>query len=211
VLIDTPVPLIDQVTVSLAVTVPNPVIPSFIELAILLEVIIGAVVSTTFTVRVAVPVLPEASVAVYVRVYVPTTDVFTLPVVVTVSLPLAVAPESVYEAPSSTVIGLVPVTVTIGAVVSTTLTVLLAYPVLPELSVALYAIVYDPTVEVFTVPVEVTVRVPSTASIAVAPASVYDAPSSTVAGLFPNTVITGTVVSGGDAFVGKAVLTGIVA
>ena len=63
-LIDTPVPLTDQVTVSLAVTVPNAVIPSFTELTILVEFIIGAVVSTTLTVLVAVLVLLEVSEAV---------------------------------------------------------------------------------------------------------------------------------------------------
>ena len=40
-----------------------------------------------------------------------------------------------YEVPSSTVAGLSPVTVTTGAVVSTTLTVLVAVPALPEASV----------------------------------------------------------------------------
>ena len=53
----------------------------------------------------------------------------------------AVAPASVYVAPSSTVAGLSPVTVTTGAVVSTTLTVLVAYAELPDSSVAVYVIV----------------------------------------------------------------------
>ena len=39
-----------------------------------------------------------------------------------------------YEVPSSTVAGLLPVTVTTGAVVSTTLTVLVAVAVLPSKS-----------------------------------------------------------------------------
>ena len=48
---------------------------------------------------------------------------------------VAVAPASVYVVPSSTVAGFVPVTVTTGAVVSVTLTVLVAVPAFPEASV----------------------------------------------------------------------------
>ena len=62
--------------------------------------------------------------------------------------------------PNSTVAGLSPVTVTTGAVVSTTLTVLVAVAVLPSLSVAVYVIVYDPTTLVSTEPDEVTGVVP---------------------------------------------------
>ena len=58
-----------------------------------------------------------------------------------------------------------------GAVVSTTLTVLVATPVLPDESVAEYVMVYEPTVSVSTDPEEVTETVPD-ASEAVAPASV---------------------------------------
>ena len=50
-----------------------------------------------------------------------------------------------------------------------------------------------PTVLVSTVPDEVTVTV--SRSSAVAPASEYDEPNSTVAGLSPVTVITGAIVS----------------
>ena len=64
-------------------------------IALPVSVITGGVVSTTFTVLVAVPVLPEASVAEYVIVYVPTVEVSTAPEVVTVSPPSAVAPASV--------------------------------------------------------------------------------------------------------------------
>ena len=53
---------------------------------------------------------------------------------------------------------------------------------------------YEPTVSESTVPVVTTVTVPE-ASLAVAPASVYVSPNSTVAGLSPVTVITGAVVS----------------
>ena len=63
----------------------------------------------------------------------------TVPVVTTVTSPeasLAVAPASVYVDPSSTVAGLSPVTVTTGAVVSMTLTVLVAVAVLLSRSVA---------------------------------------------------------------------------
>ena len=53
-------------------------------------------------------------------VYAPTTEVFTVPLEVTVSPPSAVAPASVYEPPTRTVAGLAPVTVITGAVVSAT-------------------------------------------------------------------------------------------
>ena len=59
----------------------------------------------------------------------PTVVVSTVPVDVTVSPPSAVAPASVYVDPFSTVAGLCPFIVISGAVVSTTLTVLVAVPV----------------------------------------------------------------------------------
>ena len=99
-----------------------------------------------------------------------------------------------YVVPNSTVAGLSPVTVTAGAVVSTTLTVLVLLAALPEASVEVYVSVYEPTVSVSTVPDVTTVTVPD-ASVAVAPASVYVVPNSTVAGLSPVTVTTGAVVS----------------
>ena len=134
----------------------------------------GAVVSTTLTVLVAVPAFPDGSVDVYVSVYSPTVSVSTLPVVTTVTTPdrsVAVAPASLYVSPSSTVTGLVPVTVTVGAVVSTTFTVLVAVDVFPEGSVATYVRTYSPTASSFTVPLVVTVIDPDR-SLAVAPASV---------------------------------------
>ena len=69
--------------------------------------------------------------------YVPTVLVSTVPaeITITVSKSVAVAPASEYVPPSSTVAGLSPVTVTTGAVVSTTLTVLVAVPTLPDASV----------------------------------------------------------------------------
>ena len=54
----------------------------------------GAVVSTTFTVLVAVPTFPEASTAVYVSVYDPTVLVSTTPETVTSSPVSAEAPGS---------------------------------------------------------------------------------------------------------------------
>ena len=153
--------------------------------------------SSTLTVLVAVPALPEASVEVYVSVYEPTVSVSTVPDVTTVTVPdasVAVAPASVYVLPNSTVAGLSPVTVTAGAVVSTTLTVLVAVWVFPDGSEAIYVNTYDPTAFAFTVPLVVTVIDPDK-SVAEAPASVYVAPSSCVAGFVPETVITGAVVS----------------
>ncbi len=58
-----------------------------------------------------------------------------------------------------------------GAVVSVTLTVLVAVPAFPEASVAVDVNVYSPTVSVSTVPEVTTVTAPD-ASVAVAPASV---------------------------------------
>ena len=62
----------------------------------------------------------------------------TVPLDTTVTSPersVAVAPASLYVDPNSTVTEVSPVTVTTGAVVSTTVTVLVAVPVLPEASV----------------------------------------------------------------------------
>ena len=126
--------------------------------------------------------------------YAPTVAVSIIPLATGVTVPeasVAVAPASVYEDPSSTVAGLLPVTVTTGAVVSWTTTVLVAVPTLPHESVAEYEIVYVPTELVSTEPDEETVSPVS----AVAPASEYDVPSSTNAGLAPLTVITGAVPS----------------
>ena len=157
-------------------------------------VITGAVVSTTLTVLVAVDVLPEGSVPVYVIVYVPTTSVFTVPEEETATAPPRsepVAPASVYEAPNSTVAGLSPVTDMTGAVVSTTFTVLVVVPTFAQSSIAVYVSVYVPTTFVLTVPVTTTGSPVS----AVAPASIYALPSSTTVGLFPLRVITGGVES----------------
>ena len=124
-------------------------------------------------------------------------SVSTEPVVTTVTVPdksVALAPASVYVAPSSTVTGVEPDITTVGAVVSTTLTTLDAVPSFPEGSTEKYETLYVPTVSVSTVLVDVTSTDPDK-SVAVAPASVYCAPSSTVAGSEPVTTIAGAVVS----------------
>ena len=165
--------------------------------------ITGAVVSTTSTVLVtAVASFPDASEAVYVNVYVPKVSTSTVPVVVTVISPetsVAVAPASEYVPPNSTVIEALPTRVITGAVVSTTSTVLILEAVLPEISVAVYVTVYVPTAEVSTLDVVVTVTTPSFASAAVAPASVYTSPSSTVTVVDPFIEITGGTVSGDES------------
>ena len=81
-----------------------------------------------------------------------------------------------------------------GGFESTTLTFLVSVVVFPEASDDVYVSVYDPNVLVSTVPEVVTATVPDR-SEAVAPASVYASPNSAVAGLSPNKVITGAVVS----------------
>ena len=59
----------------------------------------------------------------------------TSEVELTVSPPSAVAPASIYKEPTTTVAGLSPLMVIAGAVVSTTVTVLVAVPTFPEASV----------------------------------------------------------------------------
>ena len=70
--------------------------------------------------------------------YDPLISVLTSDVVVNVNedKSLALAPASVYVVPSSTSAGLSPVIVITGAVLSTTLTALVAVEELPEASVA---------------------------------------------------------------------------
>lgn len=65
--------------------------------------------------------------------------------------------------------------------------------------------VYVPTVVVSTLLVVVTVTVPSTASLAVAPASVYTSPTVRVTSQ-PLRVITGAVVSAGAETVAEVVI-----
>ena len=119
-----------------------------------------------------------------------------MPETVTVSPVSAVAPASVQAEPCSTV-SVPGLTVITGAVVSTTVTVLVAVPVLPAASVAVYVIVYVPAILVSKVPETVTVSSPSE----VAPASVQVDPCSTVS-VPGKTVITGAVVSALETQVG---------
>ena len=105
--------------------------------------------------------------------YVPTVSVSTEPVVTTVMSPersVAVAPASVYVSPNSELTVASPATVSTGAVVSTTFTVLVAVDSLPDESVAMYVSTYVPTSSSSTVPVVITLIVPER-SVAVAPAS----------------------------------------
>ena len=129
--------------ISVAVTVPTSVAPSS-TIKVDDDVNTGIVVSTTFTVLESVAVFPDESVDVYVIVYTPSVSGSTVPVETTSTSPersVAVAPASVYEEPSSTVAGLSPAIVITGAVVSTTLTVLVAVAVFPSRSVAEYVTV----------------------------------------------------------------------
>ncbi len=84
-------------------------------------------------------------------------------------------------------------------VTSTTLTVLVTETVTSFESFTVYVLVYVPTVAVFTVPVGTIadVRLPSSASKAVAPGSVNAFPFETVIGFEPSKVIVGGVFTGG--------------
>ena len=110
------------------------------------------------------------------------------------------APASIQDVLTSTVS--VPVfVVTIGAVVSTTVTILDAEPVLKLESTFSYTRIYVPTKLVFTLPERVNVpsrmdHEPSTSSIQDAPSSVYGVPTSKVMFALPERVTTGEVVSG---------------
>ena len=150
------------VATSVAVTVP--IVVTFSSTTNVAEdVNRGATVSVTLTTLVSVELFPEASVAVYVKVYSPNVSASTVPVVTTSIVPdasVAVAPASVYVSPNSTVAGLSPATVSTGATVSTTSTVLVAVAVLLSRSVAVYVTVYEPTVDVSTLLDVVTVVTP---------------------------------------------------
>ena len=103
------------------------------------NVIIGAVVSTTFTTLFNDELLLALSVEVYVNVYTATTFTSTVPVTDTLTGPstksLAVAPWSLYSVPASCVIIALPFNVITGGVVSTTFTVLLTSDVFSPPSV----------------------------------------------------------------------------
>ena len=158
----------------------------------LVVVTVVVVVSTTTTIRCAVPVLPASSVAVYSTVCSPAMPVSTgLGLATTFSGPSDVAPGSTNGAPRTTVMGFSPLSVTTGAVVSTTLTVRAAVASLPAASVAVYVSTYAPTLPLSTAPVVTTFSPPS----AVAPSSVYGVPSSIVTGVVPASVTTGAILS----------------
>ena len=77
-----------KVIVSRSVAVTSPIAVTFSSTTNVAEdVNTGDTVSVTFTVLVAVPAFPEASVDVYVNVYSPTVSVSTVPVVTTVTDP----------------------------------------------------------------------------------------------------------------------------
>ena len=58
----------------------------------------GAHASTTFTVLVTVfPVFPAVSVYVYSKIYVPTTPVFTLPLIIALPLPSILSVQSAHD------------------------------------------------------------------------------------------------------------------
>ena len=88
--------------------------------------ITGAVVSATVTMRDAMPVLPEGSLAAYVMSVLPGMFTSTAPVVTTAQrlaqLSVAVAPGSMNAVAHSTA-GFAPTTLTTGAIVSVTCTV----------------------------------------------------------------------------------------
>ena len=113
----------------------------------------------------------------------------------------AVAPASVYEPPTISVIGVPPVIVIAGEIISddeaaTTFTSLTAVALFNAASIAEYATVYVPIVNGSTLfEVVVAVTTPSTLSSAVAPASVYVPPTTIVVGVPPVIVITGAILS----------------
>ena len=103
-----------------------------------------------------------------------------------------------YDEPTSTVSVALPVNVITGAVPSTTFTVLVTcVAALPAASLTLYVTVYEPTVLASTglTVTMLAVKSPSTLSLAVAPASVYDVPTGCDTVAFPVNVITGPVMS----------------
>src|SRR6266567_1669966 len=118
--------------------------PSSTVLLVLLQLITGAVVSTTFTVWLHCALLPQASVAVQVRVASkvlpqwPEVLVIVLTIVIAMLVPplsVAVGASKLQAVPSWTVL-LVLLQLMMGAVVSTTCTVWLHWALLPQASVA---------------------------------------------------------------------------
>jgi len=137
-------------------------------------------------------------------VYVPTTAVFTLPLVAVSMTPLPsmlsihVAPSSVNTHHCAIVILAEPLSVTTGVLPSVTFTVLVTtFPVFPATSVYVYSRVYDPTTAMFTIPlVAVSMTpLPSMLSIHVAPSSVNTDPCAIVILADPLNVTSGVVTS----------------
>ena len=161
--------------------------------------IVGAVPSVMVTVCVAVDVLPNASVDVYVTVVTPTGNV------VGASLVTATIPSTKSEAVAAFNVTGVRLAVAsvltsagaliTGAVVSATITACVCVDVLPALSVDVYVTVVVPTENVAGASF-VTVTVPSTKSVALAKPSataLLTLPASTL--MFAGALITGAVVS----------------
>src|SRR5882724_11033006 len=118
-------------------------VPSSIDLLVLLQVITGAVASTTVTFWLQEALLPRASVAIHTRVaskVVPQwpavlVTVLTIVIVLVPLLSVAVGASKVQAVPNSIVL-LVLLQVITGAVVSTTVTFWLQEALLPQASVA---------------------------------------------------------------------------
>src|SRR5438094_10609379 len=110
---------------------------------------------------------------------------------------LAVAPGSLNLPWQSTVIGLAPTTVMLGAWVSTTFTVRVWVSEWPWPSLLLYPRPYLPTVFASTLPdaAMLLVRLPAQTSLAVAPGSLNVPWHSSVIGWAPTTVLLGAWVS----------------
>src|SRR6266542_758394 len=120
------------------------------------QVTVGAVVSTTVSTALQEPLLPEASRAVTVMVYEPTPTSVPASGFCTmvnepagVQLSLATVCETRFGTTAwqcaSVEAVKAPVQVTVGAVVSTTVSTALQEPLLPEASVAATVMVYEPT------------------------------------------------------------------
>ncbi len=198
--------VIEPSTVSVAVAVNVTTAPAELVASVVISagtVTTGSVVSRTVTVKVADPVLPAVSVAEQVTVVVPSGKVLPDAGVQTgviepstVSVAVAV---NVTTAPAELVASVVisAGTVTTGSVVSRTVTVKVADPVLPAVSVAEQVTVVVPSGKVLPdAGVQTGVIEPSTVSVAVA-VNVTTAPAELVASatMFAGTVTTGSVVS----------------
>jgi len=130
--------------------------------------------------------LSPLSITEYTIVYVPAIEESAVPEVVIEEvispsiLSVAVAPGSVKAVPNSIVIVASPINDITGAIVSSTVMVLVAEAELSEESKTVYTMVYVPSIEVSTVPEVVIEEVisPSSSSSAVAPGSVKVTPAS---------------------------------